>query len=81
MVNIIRARTLFPREQQARQLLADSLASLEKEKSIKGGLFVSVFWQEDLARNLPDMEIQSDQSTQFSSNCFLGPCIMNQANR
>lgn len=40
-LSIIRAWILFPREQQARQQLADSLASLEKEKSTKGGFCVS----------------------------------------
>lgn len=45
-----------------RQQLADSLASLERGKSTKGGLFASVSWQEGLTRNLTDMENQTDQT-------------------
>lgn len=57
----------------------------KRRKVQKVAFFASVFRQEDLPRNPTDMENQADQgpikcqTTQFSSNCLVSPCIIKPA--
>ena len=58
----------------------------KRRKVQKVAFFASVFRQEDQPRKPTDVENQADQgpikcqTTQFSSNCLVSPCIINQSN-